>query len=265
MNPLSLAVVSYFNSRPYVEGLQAEFAADELSILERVPAACAEAFASGEADIALLPVGAMLDLPADLAFQILPDFCIGASGTVDSVFLFSNEPIADLSLIYRDPHSRTSNGLAQVLAANHWHTSPAWSDASPPLEALPPGTGAIVIGDRAMAWRPHFAYVTDLAAEWTHYTGLPFAFAVWVLRRDRVSPEFAARLGRAFTLGLADRPATALRWAAHYGHRPEAAVTYLTEAIDYSLDERKFQALRRYLAELAALWQRQVPLLTLAA
>jgi chorismate dehydratase len=265
MNALSLAVVSYFNSRPYVEGLKAEFAPSELSIIERVPAACAAAFASGEADIALLPVAALLDLPSERAFQILPDFCIGASGTVDSVFLFSNEPISALSLIYRDPHSRTSNGLAEVLAANYWHSSAAWSDASPPLEALPAGTGAIVIGDRAMAWRPHFAHVTDLAAAWAEYTGLPFAFAVWVLRRDRVSANIASRLSRAFTHGLADRKATALRWASHYGHRPEAAVAYLSEAIDYSLDERKFQALRRYLSELAARWQRQVPVLTLAA
>ena len=47
--------------------------------------------------------------------------------------------------------------------------------------------GALVIGDTALRWRHRppagFYMAMDLASEWHHWTGLPFVFARWVVRR----------------------------------------------------------------------------------
>jgi predicted solute-binding protein len=54
---------------------------------------------------------------------------------------------------------------------------------------------ALVIGDQALRWRrsppPEFSLVMDLAAEWHHWTGLPFVFARWGVRRTVPAPARA--------------------------------------------------------------------------
>ena len=48
---------------------------------------------------------------------------------------------------------------------------------------------------------PDFPYVYDLGAEWHAWTGLPFVFSRWMVRKD-VSPKDLAVLEEALYLGL---------------------------------------------------------------
>ena len=58
---------------------------------------------------------------------------------------------------------------------------------------------ALVIGDEALRWRVRppegFVQAMDLASEWTEWTGLPFVFACWALRKD-LDPARAQWLGQ---------------------------------------------------------------------
>lgn len=68
--------------------------------------------------------------------------------------------------------------------------------------------GALAIGDQALTWRqtppPDFTLEMDLASEWSSWTGLPFVFARWGVRRG-LSRQRADWLGRFLlrSLGLA--------------------------------------------------------------
>ena len=247
---IRLAVVSYLNSRPFVEGLRQVFAPDELEVIERVPAQCGRAFVEGEVQVALLPIGALLQLPEA---TLLPEMCIGAAGSVDSVFVVSQVPLAQVTAIHADAQSLTSNGLAQVLLAHHWRRPLPWLPPLADLAQLPHGHATVVIGDRALDAPRRFAHVVDLAAAWHDYTGLPFAFAAWAVRPGILSADQLTRLQLAFAWGLAHRPQVAQRWAAQHGADPAATTHYLMHAIDYRLDAPKLEAIRRYVAELADL------------
>jgi chorismate dehydratase len=150
-----------------------------------------------------------------------------------SVQVFLERPWEEARSVARDPASRTSNALFDVLCARRWRRG---------LPHPEPGQrpdGRLLIGDAALrefaAGRP----AVDLGAEWTAWTGLPFVFAAWATLDPR--PGLAAALGEAARAGLARRDGIARSEAARLGLDPGLCVRYLRESIRFGLgpDERR--------------------------
>ncbi len=247
MTPTRIVAVSYLNTIPFVYGMErggllAGAGHPELSLVH--PAACADALASGAADVGLIPAAALLSLP-DLT--IITPYCIGATGAVRTVVVMSNSPISQIETLYGDVESRTSCLLARILCSNYWHISPQWRplhDLSL-LDTLPEGAGCVLIGDKVFAQEGRFRYSYDLSEVWHAYTSLPFAFALWVARPD-VAAQIEAPLTEALSYGLKHIPEAI---EAHgYGAHPHAE-EYLTQHIDFVLDTQKRQALARFWEE----------------
>jgi chorismate dehydratase len=246
-----IALVSYMNTRPFMDGLEHFFSPEELSLELLPPAQCATALADGTCAMALTPVGSLTDFEG---VTLLKDYCIGAEGAVDSVFLFSQVPVEQTTRLVLDPHSRSSNALARVLYKELWKRDPEiLAPADRGGEHVQGTTAAVLIGDLAYAQRGNYPYVYDLAGEWKRLTGLPFVFAVWVYRQDLIDPALLERIREALAWGHAHRADTALKWAHHYGYTPEAATQYLCHSIRYEMDAPKHVALERYFDSLMAL------------
>lgn len=256
-----IAAVSYLNTKPLLDGLELSGLLREIDLRLAVPSRCGEMFRDGEADVALVPVGSLLDL--DQA-NILDGCCIGANGKVDSVFLFANEPVESVRRVYLDSHSRTSNGLARILMRRLWKQAPEFVSEPDYIGKIGQGSAGVVIGDKAVPLRDRFLHAYDLAAEWMTLTGLPFAFAVWVYRADAVSDNWLIRLKEAFALGLSQIDDTAARWAGHFDLTPEKAAWYLNHCIDFRFDAAKREALRLYLGWLAEIEAERPPRLVFA-
>lgn len=241
-----IALVSYINTRPFVDGLEAAFAGrEEVRLHLMPPSSCARALFDGQAQLALVPAGALLSGPS---LALLPTWCIGANGAVDSVFLFSQRPVEELEQVWLDRHSRSSNALAQILMIHHWKKEVRWLEpARKHFEQIQDTTGGIVIGDEALRMRGQFPYQYDLAAAWKEMTGLPFAFAVWAYLPGSLSASEIDQVEEALKQGVSRREATAEKWAASFGMEAGAAKHYLTACIDYRFDEGKHRALDLYL------------------
>jgi predicted solute-binding protein len=102
----------------------------------------------------------------------------------------------------------------------------------------------VIIGDRAIQYRqqnPGAKYL-DLAAEWNRWTGLPFVFAVWAIRREAFAhaPKLADELRAAAKSGLAARNEIAGKDAFR--------LKYLTEHLYYGMGPEQKEAIR-YFAE----------------
>jgi len=246
---LRLAAVSYLNTKPFLKGLQAEFLATELNIRLLPPSHCARAFWSGEVDIALVPAGAMAQQPGE--YTLIPDWCIGAEGQVDSVFWVSNTPPQEVSRLYGDPDSFTSNALARLLMQNHWHRPHEWIATEAPQLELLPGEAAVLIGDKAIGLAGRYTQVVDLAAEWQAYTGLPFVFAIWCVQGAALDEKLLRRIHQALGAGFNQLDAVVAEWAPQSGLAPEELLHYYTRSISYRLDESKLRALSRFLDEVA--------------
>jgi chorismate dehydratase len=241
---IRIALVSYFNTRPFIDGLQHWFGEDELEIKEVPPSACAEALRLGLCDMALMPVGGLIDFTG---ITVMKDHCIGADGAVDSVFLFSHVPIQHATAMVMDPHSRSSNGLASVLLREYWnHDIPKIEPVGERFAQIQGSVCGVGIGDKAFAMKATFPHVYDLAEVWKRFTGLPFVFAVWAYRADALEPAQLERLRMALEWGRANRQKSALRWAATYGYSVEDGQHYLMRSISYEFDSAKHEAMKKY-------------------
>jgi chorismate dehydratase len=241
---LSIALVEYINTRPFLDGLEAHFGPDEIELLLLPPADCARALQDGRADLALMPVGA---LPHFDHVKVLPDFCIGANGPVHSVFLFAQQPIETLDTVLLDRHSRSSNGLARVLLHHYWQQPVNYLVPDQKhFDRITGSTGGVVIGDQAIRIRDQYAYAYDLSEAWQQLTGLPFAFAVWVYRPGALDQSMKDRLYAAMLDGVTHPAETADRWHAYFDLDRDFSRRYLSTYIDFRFTPAKHQALRLY-------------------
>jgi chorismate dehydratase len=241
---IRIALVSYFNTRPFMDGLQHAFEAEELQLQEVPPSECALRLQEGKCEMALVPVGALSDFHG---ISVMKDHCLGADGRVDSVFLFSQVPVQEAESLVLDPHSRSSNGLAAVLLKEYWDRElPMVQPKGERFSQIQGKACGVAIGDKAFALKDQFPYVYDLAEIWKRYSGLPFVFAVWAYKADAVAPGMVERVRKALEWGRNHRHQSAQRWALTYGYQLEDAVNYLTNSISYEFDSAKHEAMKKY-------------------
>src|SRR5882672_7419839 len=148
MPKIRAGAVSYLNTRPLVFGVDQGLGADRLQLTYDVPSVVARRMASGELDLALLPVVELARIP-DLV--VVPGLAIGSLGNCRSVLLVARRPLADVKSVALDPESSTSNALAAVLFAEAWGVKPEFVTGPLDLtEALAEHDAVVRIGDKAL-------------------------------------------------------------------------------------------------------------------
>ncbi|HVW95017.1 MAG TPA: menaquinone biosynthesis protein [Mucilaginibacter sp.] len=239
-NKIKISAVSYTNTKPFLYGLQHSDIIDKIDLSIDVPADCAQKLIDGRVDIGLIPVAAILSLSQ---WEIVSEFCIGASGPVNSVFIFSNCDIKDIKILQLDPQSRSSNNLARVLLRNYWKTDHLMiSDATDYGTSNDPNTAFVQIGDRTFGQKEKFKYVYDLAEEWKNFTGLPFVFAAWVANKP-IPADFITAFNKAMQYGLDHRQEVI---NALPEHKDFDVQDYLMHKLDFELTEDKKTALHLF-------------------
>lgn len=242
---LKVVAVSYLNTKPLLYGLFKSGLDQEIDLELHMPSECAARLKAGEADIGLVPVAVIPEIPDA---KIISDYCIGADGKVETVCLYSEVPLEEVREVLLDYHSRTSVQLVRILLRDHWKLSPALVAGTPGFEAAIGGTTAgLVIGDRTIGLDRRYPYVYDLAEAWKSHTGLPFVFAAWVSRRE-VDAQFLNQFNAALAEGLEYLPQLIYLLPS-----PDSLFDlehYFTNCISYILDEPKREALRMFLEHL---------------
>ena len=93
MKKLHLAAVKYLNTLPMLHGLQNSTENSLFELHLEHPAECARKLIEGEVEIALCPVGALVDLPS---YHIVSKYGIACQGPVRTVSIYSHAPLQDL-------------------------------------------------------------------------------------------------------------------------------------------------------------------------
>jgi chorismate dehydratase len=192
---LRIGRVPYLHAEPFY----VDMARRGLALTELVPRAVTVAAANGEIDAGPVPVVDCFRL--EERFQPLAGFCIASLQEAGSSLLFSTKPIAALggAHIGVTDEASTALRLLDVLLRLKYQVQ-----AAPyrPIEASQ--DAFLLIGNQGLRQRmgaPDFPYTYDLGAEWSAWTGLPFVFARWMVRKD-VSPQDLAQLEEALYFGL---------------------------------------------------------------
>lgn len=249
--PMSIVGVRFLNARPLLGGLEAGIAAPfAYSFASAEPSECAELVLRGEAVAGLVPVAALPYLPDVGA---VPRLGIACREEATSVLLVSKVPPEQVRTLAAHTASRSSVVLARLLLAERWGATPLVISAQPPLEKMLAGAdAAVVIGDPALAVRGRSGLLeVDLAAAWVEWTGRPFVFAVWGVRREApagVEPLLEASLAYSHDHWEELLP----HWAEMHGVELERTRVYLERTLTYRLGDAERAGMEEFLRRAAA-------------
>jgi chorismate dehydratase len=247
VSKIRISAVSYTNTKPFLYGIENTPIINKIDLSLDTPADCAQKLIDDQVDIGLIPVAATLNLPE---WNIVSDYCIGAAGAVNSVFIFSNCDIHEVQVMQLDPQSRTSNNLARVLMKNFWNVEPQLvTNAGDYAESNDPDTAFVQIGDRTFGKKGKYKFVYDLSEEWQKFTGLPFVFAAWIANKP-IPLEFVNEFNVSLKFGLEHR-AELLKTLPQ--RKDFDLEDYLMHKLDFNLTEDKKKALYLFLDYIKAL------------
>jgi chorismate dehydratase len=205
LNSLRIGCVKYLNARPLIRGWPGEVEFDH-------PSALCERLTNGELDVALVSSFEFLRNPI---YRIIDDVSISSEGPVYSVVVAHRDEISEVEEIELDPASETAVNLLRCLLGElglNPHLKqrstgllPAGGTDSSCCEPVGPagvspavvksGSAAsaqLLIGDQAIRFRQKHAdefQFWDLGEQWKKLTGLPFVYALWLIRPEVVAPK----------------------------------------------------------------------------
>ena len=245
MARVKVTAVSYLNTLPFLYGIRHSEVAEAIDLSIATPAACAQQLETGQTDLSLIPVAA---IPGRPHYQIIGDYCIGATGKVRSVVLLSNHELPEINTVYLDTESRTSVVLARLLARDCWKITPGFKPLTG--ENLKAGEACVLIGDKALFHESRFTYRYDLAETWINHTGSPFVFATWTANKS-LPASFIEQFNKALNYGIRHIPQSLTEPPQGGEDRAlpcphDTALEYLTKNISYPFDAEKKNGLTKF-------------------
>jgi chorismate dehydratase len=233
---------------------------------------------TGRADVGIIPSIEYQRMDDVVA---LPGMAIASKQEVRSLLVVSKVPIEMAKSIALDTNSRSTVGLVQILSRRYWNIDPEFIDMPPdPDKMLARADAALIIGDPALRLRLKVdslqakvpgtdgccccdgedeqpikgietLFIYDIAQQWREMTGLPSVLAIWVARRGIFTPEMVADFQASRDFGLSRIGEIAEGAALKLELPPRELERYLTENINFSLDEENLAGLQRYYEECA--------------
>lgn len=259
MAPLRISAISFLNTAPLMWDFENGETAGALSryfdIGYTVPSLCAEELKNGLADIGIIPAAAYTTIPE---LVIIPDVAIASKNAVRSILLVSKVPAEKIRSVATDDSSRTSAALVEIFLRKFVGVDPGFTRQKAVLdEMLKWHDAAMLIGDPALQARTEGYYVYDLAEQWRNWTGRPFVFAFWAVRKAslaRLSSDLdvAGIFQCSRDNGLKHLDEIVQTWTPRLNLPATLIREYLTGNIDYSLDRENLEGLQlfyRYAAE----------------
>ena len=234
---IRIGCVKYLNAQPLIHGWPGPVVFDHPSNLCRQ-------LAAGELDVALVSSFEFLRNPV---YTIVDNVAVSSSGPVYSVFVAHEGAIEEVQEIALDPASSTSVNLLRCLLAERG-LHPRLDIAAGISEGQASGRRAqLLIGDQAIRYREQHGASTnywDLGTEWNRATGLPFVFALWLVRPEVPAPAEVAqelRVRRDANLSELDRVI-----AAQKEFSSEFCAFYFRECLHFGFGEPEKAGLWRF-------------------
>jgi chorismate dehydratase len=283
MAKLRISIVEFLNTAPLVWGFTDGPLRGRYDLSFTVPSLCAEALRSGQVDVAIIPA---IEYQRMDGMVVLPEMAVAAKGEVRSILVLAKKPIEQAKRIALDTNSRSSVALTRLLCKGFWGIAPEFIDAAPdPVSMLTQADAALVIGDPALRIRLKVdallakapdakgcgcddeaasqkqdqivpgvdtLFVYDVAEQWRQMTGKPCVLAVWVGRRELITPDVVADFMASKEYGLARIGEIAESASLKLDLPPRDLEIYLRDHIDFDLDAANLEGLELYFREAAA-------------
>ena len=188
-NTLRVGEISFTNCENIFYYLRNRYCPDGVSYHRGTPAVLNRMLRSGEID---LSISSSIEYARDSSrYLVLPGAGIGSRGALPSIRLFSRLPLDSLDgcRVGLSDESDTTVTLCRLILGHLLGYSNDYVTLAAGLErAMDDVDAMVLIGDKALEADSRtdtedlFSY--DLSVLWQQHTGVPFVFALWILRRD---------------------------------------------------------------------------------
>jgi chorismate dehydratase len=183
---LHIGEINYLNCAPLFAALRSSFPDSGYHFTSGTPAELNEKLRAGKIDLS--PSSSIEYARNSSAYLVLPDLSISSVGAVKSVMLFATVPIDELdgATIALSCESETSVALLRILLARRYSFSNRFVTSGGRSASLDNACAAtLLIGDSALRQAADAGnfYMYDLGEIWYEFTGYPFVFALWLLRK----------------------------------------------------------------------------------
>lgn len=252
---LTVGRINYVNAIPFFHHLeQSGFAG---RVIDGVPAELNARLASGGVDLS--PSSSFEYARNWRDYLVLPGLSISSLGPVRSVLLFSRLSLEEIGAgkIALTAESATSVNLLQILLKEFCGVNdPDCSVPEVPVEdVIDAGDSALLIGDRALRAAGTVqkgVQIYDLGELWYRFTGLPFVFALWIVRRCAYDEQLQAvrglrsQLEQSLARAFADLPGMAAAVAPGAPLATDELVSYWRDSMSYELTAEHLAGLRLF-------------------
>lgn len=261
MDQIRIGKFSFINTSPIYYPLEDIIGLNGFKVIEGSPSELNARFSRGELDISVIS-SQEYGLHVE-NYLLLPELAIVSRGTVKSVLFFSQYPLKALSgrQIFITDKSQTSVSLLKIILEEFYGVSPIYEvrDLLSTDVHAKEVAGFLAIGDEALRFRieSQEPYIIDLGETWKKFTGLPFVYAVWAVRRAFYE-QFPQKVWEAYRLlkksrdkGLKTLEKIGSRFASHIPMSRKACLAYL-QTLCFDLSPDALEGLRlffRYLVE----------------
>ncbi len=198
---LNVGKIPYANLFPIFHYLERNGNRGKYRFVKGAPSELNKMLRQGELDIS--PSSSIEYLRNKSQYRILPYLSISSSGPINSIFLFSKLPIDKLDgrQIAVTSESETSTALLKIILKEFMSLECEFEVSSTKNvnDLLSIYDAALHIGDTAMSegrkLRNGMAgsipglNIYDLGELWHKHTGLPFVYALWVIRKQSIDEK----------------------------------------------------------------------------
>jgi len=184
-NIINVGKLNYLNTIIFF--LELEAGSGNLRFFNGHPSQLNHMLRNGEIDIS--PSSSIEFAMRPRQYLVLPDISISSIKHVKSVLLFSKVALSEISSkrIAITTASATSVALLRILLEIFMgHKPDYFPSSSDPYTAYTNADAVLAIGDDALMYNRKIKaeFVYDLGNIWHELTGLPFVFALWIMRRN---------------------------------------------------------------------------------
>jgi len=199
---ISLGKISYINASPVYYGLDNGLLPDWLTMVPDVPSALNHQIITDQIEIS--PISAAFYAMNHEKLLLLPDLSISCHGNVLSVLCASNYELDDLdqkTVMFSQESASAASFLKMIFSQRQVYPDFKVGPVGD-INQIPSGVDAVmVIGDTALTqpWQERYVHCFDLGGIWYEMTGLPFVFAVWVVR-ESFAKKYPEQVGQVLDL-----------------------------------------------------------------
>lgn len=239
---LRIGVVPYMNAKPLIYTLTQQ--TDSVELLFEVPSLLPEMLNNDHIDVAIIP---SIEYFRNGNYAIIPNISLSSLGTVESVKIFSKVPIQNIRTAALDKSSLTSCTLTKILFKEYYHLSPQYTSWNNQYDISHTDTDAVlIIGDNAMRAIDNGYFTLDLGQAWFEYTGLPFVYAIWAVKKTHRMPDINILLQSAKECGMKLVKTIAADESQRLRFPYEKCLNYLTNSMKYNLGKNEIKGLQTF-------------------